>query len=75
MLDILLKLILNAQDKIALFKCSKIKNKGVFMHAFIYEETKYLPQTKLKHNNNNKIKESESSFLPHRKEWYIWIQI
>lgn len=51
------------------------KNKGVFMHAFIYEETKYLPKTKLKHNNNNKIKESQSSFLPHRKEWYIWIQI
>lgn len=44
------------------------KNKGVFMHAFIYEETKYLPKTKLKHNNNNKIKESQSSFLPHRKE-------
>lgn len=43
------------------------KNKRVFMHSFIYEETKYPPKTTLKHNSN-KIKASESSFLPHRKE-------
>lgn len=74
MLDILLKPILNAPRQNCIILMFQDKNKGVFMHAFIYEETKYLPKTKLKHNNNNnKIKESEYSFLPHRKEWYIWI--
>lgn len=41
-LDTLLKLVLNAQDKVALF-CSKNKNKVllVFLCVCIYEETKY----------------------------------